>query len=142
MPWLFFRHSLPIADENYPAHLQLAVLWANLGRLPVVLLTWLREFADASQWSLLWLLAALAAVWALRRRRGRALWLLAFGFSQLLVYTVVTVVAPWDVNELLSLTSTRLLLHVLPAAVLLSVMLVGALWTQDQRTLPPAQASP
>ena len=156
VPWLLFRHSLPVADENYPAHLQLAVLWANLGRLPVVLLTWLREFADASQWSLLWLLAAVAAVWALRRRRGRALWLLAFGFSQLLVYTVVTVVAPWDVNELLSLTSTRLLLHVLPAAVLLSVILVGALrqaqgtlsspkgalWTEDQRTRPPAEPSP
>jgi hypothetical protein len=168
VPWLLFRHSLPIADENYPAHLQLGVLWANLGRLPVVLLTWLREFADASQWSLLWLLAAVAAVWAIRGvarlvSPGRAgarppdagarpaspagahapvLWLLAFGFGQLLVYTVVVVVGPWDVTELLTLTSTRLLLHVLPAAVLLSVILVGALWTQDQQTLPPAKASP
>jgi hypothetical protein len=50
--------------------------------------------------------------------------------GQLLVYTVVIVVAPWDVAELLRLTSTRLLLHVLPAAVLLSLILVGALWTE------------
>jgi len=137
VPWLVFQHSLPVTDENYPAHLRLAELWANFGRLPVVVLTWLREFADASQWSLLWLLAAMAACWALFRRKAQGLWLLAFGFGQLLVYTVVYVVAPWDVRELLKLTSTRLLLHVLPVAVLLSLTMVAALWTEDRRTRSP-----
>jgi hypothetical protein len=137
VPWLVFQHSLPVTDENYPAHLRLAELWANLGRLPVVVLTWLRECADASQWSLLWLLAVMAACWALSRRKAQGLWLLAFGFGQLLVYTVVTVVAPWDVTELLKLTSTRLLLHVLPVAVLLSLTMVAALWTEDKRTRSP-----
>ena len=140
MPWLLFQRGLPAVDENYPAQIRFSVLLANAGRLPVIAGAWLRELVDAPRWSILWLLAVVAGVWAAPAKRapGRlrsACWLGAFALGQVVVYTVVYVVAPWDVAELLELTATRLLLHVMPAAVLLCVLVVPKAW-RAQSLLP------
>ena len=138
VPWLLFQGGLAAVDENYPAHVRLSVFIANAGRLPAIGGAWLRELVDASRWSILWLLAAVAGVWAVRRRLRPACWVGAFALGQVLVYTVVYVVAPWDIAELLELTATRLLLHVMPAAVLLCVLVVPKAWhAQSLPSRPP-----
>ena len=144
VPWLLFQGGLAAVDENYPAHVRLSIFIANAGRLPAIGWAWLRELVDASRWSILWLLAAVAGVWAVRsyesydRRLRPACWVGAFALGQVLVYTVVYVVAPGDIAELLELTATRLLLHVMPAAVLLCVLVVPKAWhAQSLPSRPP-----
>jgi len=129
VPWLLFRAGLPATDEDYPSHLRPAVFIANAGRLPTIAWSWLRELADASHWNILWLLAAVAGLRAMGRRLRPARWLAVFALAQLLVYTVVYVVAPWDIADLLELTKTRLLIHVMPAALLLCCLVVPEVWT-------------
>ena len=131
VPWLLFRAGLPATDENYPSHVRLAVFIANAGRLPTIAWTWLRELADASQWSILWLLAVVAGLRAIGRRLRPACWLAAFALAQFLVYTAVYVIAPWDITDLLELTATRLLIHVMPAAVLLCCLVVPEAWSRS-----------
>ena len=133
VPWLLFRAGLPATDENYPSHIRLAVFIANVDRLPTIGWAWLREVADASQWSILWLLAVVAGLWAIGRpasRRAPACWLGAFALAQVLVYTVIYVIAPWDIADLLELTATRLLIHVMPPALLLCCLVVPEAWSR------------
>ena len=127
-PWLLVRAGLPVGDENYPAHLRPSVFVAQAGRLPTIGWAWVRELAEVSRWSILWLLAAVAGLVAVRERMRPGCWLVAFGLGQLALYTVVYVVAPWEVSELLDLTVTRVLLAVLPAAVLLCVLVLPGQW--------------
>ena len=127
LPWLLFLQTLPQTKENYWARAAVGQIIPHLDRLGVILPAWAAEAVQFKNWSGTWLiLAASAAVGARAFMEGstRFLW---FALLQIFaVYVLAYVVTPYDVNHLMSVSLTRLSLHLLPAAILLTGAHLGA----------------
>ncbi len=120
LPWLLWSRNLPRTHE---ASLKNVV--AHLPSLGIIVRAFVGELLKLSDWGGLWLLLVLAAVlgWkALRVPRVLALWtLLALHLG---LYGAAYAATSRDLNNLLTFSLDRVLLHVTPAA----IYLIGYHW--------------
>ena len=123
LPWLVFRQGLPALDENYLAHLSLATVAGNLGRLGVILPGLARRMFLTWDWNGIWALAlmALAFSWY-AGKRAEAVFLWTVLLAHLGLYAMVYLIGPTPPTEAIASSSQRLLLHVLPTGVLIVAM--------------------
>jgi hypothetical protein len=150
LPWMWIRGRIPSIDEDYPRALLALVGLAEpppgagvtnqtptdlsqaLARVPVVLGGFLTSLLHLLRWNLTWIaFGAVVLWWSLRRPRALARHpaspLLALVLAALALYAVILVVTPWNLPSLYGTTIPgRLILHVAPLAILVTVALA---WT-------------
>jgi hypothetical protein len=129
-PWWLWSRGLPHTQENYGSRLTPANLWNDRGRLPAVLQMFKAEFAAWSMGGEVLFIAAAALIgW----RGWRRPWIVAgwfILFTQTAAYVAVHLVTPWQSQELILSTGSRLPLHLLPLAILLA----GMHWSELRRS--------
>ncbi|QDU66967.1 hypothetical protein [Engelhardtia mirabilis] len=149
-PWLAIRGQIPSIDEDYPRALAALAglgepppgagvtnntptdLAGALARLPVVLLGFATSLGHVLRWDLLWVVFGAAAGWWTIRRplalmRHPMLPLLILVVATFAMYAVILLVTPWDLAHLYTTTIPgRLILHVAPLAIVVSMSLLWA----------------
>ena len=119
-PWVVFNHFLPQTYENYPARLNLETFQANMSRMPAVVAEFSLCVSNFWRWGLFWILFAVSACvgWrAITLRPAQVLWTLFV--AHILLYWFVFVVSPFEPHHLATMSLERLLLHAVPAALLI-----------------------
>jgi hypothetical protein len=132
-PWAIFVRGLPGTDENYLSRLTPHEILGNSSRLPTILEAILLEFVNVSNWGVFWIVVFGLAI--LQRRQLARRPIAAVGLLlvlHLLAYIPAYMVTTWKIDELLRVTTDRLLMHAAPAAALL----IGMLWP---RLIPSPQ---
>ncbi|MGA2787599.1 MAG: glycosyltransferase family 39 protein [Verrucomicrobiota bacterium] len=130
--WLFWSRNLPRTHEDYGSKLLSPMLVAHLPRLKEIIPAMLAQTTEFHVWGLLWIMAGMLALlgWrALARPYVLAVWILLG--MQLMVYALAYSVTPWDLTVLMPMTMDRLLLHAVPAVILL------AGWHWSEMETPP-----
>lgn len=123
LPWWLWSRGVPTSYQDFPSRLGSEVILENLARLGVV---GGRYLEDAVQWKsvgglgVLLPLAAAAGFRAFRKPVVQALWLLYLG--QLAVYALVYLIYPGPLEVVMPMIHERMILHTLPAVVLLVAM--------------------
>ena len=118
--WLVWRRGLPHTDEDYGSKLSPAIMAANLFKLGEIIPVMLIQTGAFRSWGLVWLLLGAMTLlgWrALARPHVQAVWILLI--LHLLMYALIYCVTPWDFFTLVVITIDRLLLHAVPAVLLL-----------------------
>jgi hypothetical protein len=123
-PWLVYRHFLPHTHEDYGGKLSsLSTVLNDLPRLHQVLPAYLGHLMEFNTVGGIWLVLV-AAAWAGWRAFGRLpvvlLWFILL--AHLALYAVTFMVTPWELDVLIPMVASKLILHVAPAAVLLIAM--------------------
>ena len=119
--WLIWSWSLPHTHEDYGSKLLSLQLVSHLPALKEIIPRLLFQTTKFHVWGLLWIMAGVMALlgWrALARQYVVAMWIL-LGLH-LMSYALVFCVTPWDLAELMRITINRLLLHTVPAVILLA----------------------
>ena len=119
--WIVWSRNLPRTHEDYGSRLLSPAVVNHLSGLKQIIPTMLVQTTDFHVWGLLWILLPVLALlgWrAFAQRPVLALWIL-LGLH-LMIYALVYCVTPWNLTALIPVTLDRLLLHVLPAVVLLA----------------------
>ena len=119
--WLVWRLNLPHTHEDYGSKLLSSALVTHLPKLKEIIPAMLVQTAEFQVWGLLWIMAVVLALlgWrALARPYVLALWIL-LGLH-LMSYALAYSVTPWDLTVLMPMTMDRLLLHTVPAVMLLA----------------------
>lgn len=139
LPWWLWSHDIPKIFENYGARLRPGNVMENVGRLSLILPEFFRRIWALEPWGIFWLLLMALAVLGFRGFRMdviRALWLLLA--LHVALYVVVFVVTPWNVIQLMDSILDRILLHTVPAAVLL----IGYHWEALIKSRAPNEKNP
>jgi hypothetical protein len=121
LAWAWWSSDIPRTHEDYAARLRPATLWANRERLGPILSAFAGRIVAWNQWGLLWLLLGTATALGWRQARSRAVqvvWVLLALHG--LMYGIAFLVTPWELQVLLDNSLDRLLLHLLPAVILLT----------------------
>jgi hypothetical protein len=126
LPWVIYSWGLPRTDEDYAGNLNIHGILSHVGRLPGILGAIGQEMIACPDWGLFWLLAAGLAIVQRRRFARPAVAIIgAMLVLHLLAYIPpLMVVTSWNIDELLGVTTDRLLMHAAPAA----AILIGLLW--------------
>jgi hypothetical protein len=126
LPWVIYSWGLPRTDENYLGNLTVHAIISNARRIPAILGALAVEMINWQDWGLFWVVVVSMAI-VQRRRLGRpivgAVGVL-LGLHLLAYFPPLMVVRSWNLNELLGVTTDRLLMHAAPAA----AILIGLLW--------------
>lgn len=136
-PWLIWSMGVPHLNENYHSQLTIPNIIKNTGRLSVILPALVNHIIDIELWGVLWFMLVLMAIMGFRaimRPEGIVLWSLII--LHLGLYTVIYVVTPWNVAELINASMARLLIHLAPTVALLTAVHWGAMQEQNQEQLP------
>lgn len=129
--WILWRAGLPHTHDDYASRLKVPIIIGNLNRIGAVLGSWKDAFIGAHSFGWLWMILPILAALGFRAfasREAMVLWALLV--LHLLLYMLVYVITDWDVRELLSVTSQRLLLHATP----LAMMLLAVHWSAVGRS--------
>ena len=98
---------------------------SNLGRLGTILTGMGRELIDWQDWGLLWVIVLGLAAAERRRFKDRAIATIGILLIlHLLAYVPPLMVTNWKLEELLAVSTDRLMMHVAPVG----AILIGALW--------------
>ena len=119
--WIVWSRNLPRTHEDYGSRLLSPAVVNHLSGLKQIIPTMLVQTTDFHVWGLLWIMLPVLALlgWrAFAQRPVLALWIL-LGLH-LMIYALVYSVTPWNLTVLIPVTLDRLLLHVLPAVMLLA----------------------
>jgi hypothetical protein len=120
-PWLIYRRHLPHTHEDYGGRLtNIPLLLNNLPKAFSILGRFLAHMLRVNIAGVVWPLLVIFAIigWrAFRRIEVRLLWLLLI--LHLAIYVMTFMVTPWDLSILIPMVGPRLLMHAIPAAVLL-----------------------
>lgn len=137
-PWLLVRGAIPAIDEAYPERVSALVTageglerWRTVASgllrcfVPVPLGELARPELPLLRWGLMWVVALAALGWRLARPRQLlrhpALAALLFVAGGTLLFTLVLLATPWDLDVLFNtLIPDRLVLHLAPAGCLLA----------------------
>jgi 4-amino-4-deoxy-L-arabinose transferase-like glycosyltransferase len=125
LPWILYSWGLPRTDEDYAGRFASTQIFSNLSRLGTILAGFGKELIDWEDWGLFWVIAVGLAL--AERRRFRNPQVAAIGVLLVLhvaAYVPAFLVTNWRLEELLSVTLDRLLMHAAPAA----AILIGVLW--------------
>ncbi|HEX4053659.1 MAG TPA: glycosyltransferase family 39 protein [Tepidisphaeraceae bacterium] len=126
LPWVLYSWGLPRTDEDYAGNLTVHGIVSNVGRLPAILRAMGLEMLNWQDWGLFWLVTAGLAIVQRRRFANPAAAVIGgLLVLHLLAYVPALMVARnWNIDELLTVTMDRLLMHAAPAA----AILIGLLW--------------
>ncbi len=127
LPWLWFRDQLPNLNENYPAQLSLNRFIEHIDRLPVILKSFFLHGISLQYWNGMWLLLVVSTVVQGTHRFTASellLWFLLIGHA--IIYVIIYVVTPSEVENLIPVTMDRLQIHMSPSAILL----IGYYWAE------------
>jgi hypothetical protein len=122
--WKWLARDMPVAPgEDYVSGGILAVLAANLERLPTILARLGAEFMTWRLWGLAWLAVPVALGLGLLRRAPRSFWLLALWLASGLSLVVAAYIATgWKNNNyttLMEVSLARLIAHHVPLVFLM-----------------------
>jgi hypothetical protein len=121
-PWLVLRMGLPHINEDYVAQFRLATLASNAGRLRITLKYLVATMSRTDLWGPLWYVALAALAIGLRGPNRRALVALtALLAGHFTANVLAYLVASWPIEDLLSASIHRVVLHMMPGAVLILV---------------------
>lgn len=128
--WKWLARDMPVAPgEDYVSGGILAVLAANLERLPTILERLGAEFLTWRLWGLAWLAVPVALALGLARRAPRGFWLLALWLAAGIALVVAAYVATgWKDNNysvLMEVSLARLIAHHVPLAFLMWAYLLA-----------------
>ncbi|MGD0542288.1 MAG: glycosyltransferase family 39 protein [Tepidisphaeraceae bacterium] len=142
LPWLAFSWGLPRTDEDYAASLSVHAVLSNVGRLPAILGALGLEMADWQNWGFFWLVTAVLAIVQRRRFATSAAAIIGtlLGLHLLAYLPPLMVVKTWNLDELLAVTTDRLLMHAAPAAAILIGLLLPK-WAGGTERNPAAKNS-
>jgi hypothetical protein len=127
LPWIIFSWGLPRTDEDYAGRLNLHGIISNLHRLPAIFAGFGMEMTRCWDWGLFWLIALGLTITERAKFRHRAVAVIGVLLVlHLLAYMPPLMVTNWKLQELLDVSSDRLLMHAAPAA----AILIGLLWPQ------------
>jgi Dolichyl-phosphate-mannose-protein mannosyltransferase len=127
LPWIIFSWGLPRTDENYAGRLNIHGIISNIPRLPTIFAGFAVEMARCWDWGLFWLIALGLTITERSKFRHRAVALIGILLVlHLLAYIPPLMVTNWKLQELLDVSSDRLLMHATPAA----AILIGLLWPE------------
>lgn len=137
-PWLFVRAGLPrFLDEDYTRHLNVRDISAGLARLPIIAQYFGAEALNVRNWGLVWILAIPSACMAWRNGNRESRFISVVISLQAASYVAVFVITPDDLAWQMSVSLSRLFLHVLPlAAVLVSIQAVDGVRIMDKDQKP------
>ena len=125
LPWIVYTWGLPRTDEDYGGRLNPHEILSNLGRLGTILTGMGRELIDWQDWGLLWVIVLGLAAAERRRFKDRAIATIGILLIlHLLAYVPPLMVTNWKLEELLAVSTDRLMMHVAPVG----AILIGALW--------------
>ena len=115
-PWYYYRSRLPQIEEDYFSLLTLPHIVAGMERLVFIIPSFLREFLlKPHLWSLLGVCLAFAfgtsPARALRGPHSVFLWI-AFFYGVLIA--LVYLITPWQIEQIIPLSLTRLLMPLVP----------------------------
>ena len=115
-PWFLYQAQLPVVDEDFVKLLTVQNLIGGLTRLPYIVRSLVKEmFFKPHLWSLLGISATLVFLRSpsnlLRSRFSIFLWIPVL---YLAVLCLIFIVTPWQLEDLLPVSLTRLLMHVAP----------------------------
>jgi hypothetical protein len=114
-PWFVWRARVPQLAEDYAARIGPGNALAHAERLPEILTRTGSYMLVPEDWLLVWPLVALACAIGIGRLAGRPLvFLFLCAQLPLAVYAYVYAVTPWELADLMEVSASRLLLHVLP----------------------------
>jgi len=125
LPWILYSWGMPRTDEDYAGRFATLQIFSSFGRLGEILTGFGKELIDWEDWGLFWVIVAGLAL--AERRRFKNPQVAAIGILlalHLIAYVPAFLVTNWKLNELLSVTLDRLLMHAAPAA----AILIGVLW--------------
>jgi hypothetical protein len=137
LPWILFRNTLPVWDENYPGHLRATHFQDNLARIPIIVKGFCSRTLASPQWNGLWHVLILLVILAPKRAcepRTLVLWAVLLG--QVGAYSVAYLIGPIDPADLLTTTGDRLLNHLLPVTLLVIGQLLPGAPEPTFRPLP------
>jgi hypothetical protein len=137
--WLFWSSSLPRTHEDYGSKLLSTSVAAQLPKLQQIIPAMAVQAAEFRSWGLLWVLTGVMALLGWRvfaRRYVLAVWIL-LGLH-LMSYALAYSVTPWDLSVLMPMTLDRLLLHTVPAVILLA----GWHWAEVESSHPVSRIQP
>lgn len=120
LPWWHYRSQLPLNEEDFIRLLTPANLIAGMDRFPYILKSFAREFILRPQlWSVLapcLMLAFCASPGrAIRRPHSVLLWI---GSLYCVLLVMIYLVIPWQLEELIPVSLTRLLMPLTPTLIL------------------------
>lgn len=121
LPWFRYIHYLPRTDENYSQRLNPSEIISHIDRIPAILGGMAANAVDLQTWGIFWFVLIAVTIFQWKRILSRpilTLWILLL--LQLVPYLAAyMVVSNWNLDELLSVSAGRLLMHLTPAAALL-----------------------
>jgi len=129
-PWFLTRHILPKRfDEDYPSRVRLRIIREGSGRVPEILNRILREFLRLENWGLFWPLGLLSVILAckVKLKRPEKYLLLILGLH-ISLYIFIYMITPWPLQELMKITLSRLLMHLVPLCLILFSGLFFKAW--------------
>jgi hypothetical protein len=128
LPWIVFSWGLPRTDEDYAGNLNVGSIISNIGRVPRILGAIVVEMVDWQYWGLFWFVTLFLVVVQRRRfaRPAVAIVGVLLGLHLLAYLPPLMVVTGWNLDELLAVTTDRLLMHAAPAAAILIGLLLPA----------------
>jgi len=131
LPWLIWSNDIPRTEEDYPAHLRLSEIVGNVSRIPIILTEFAREVVNIWRYGLIWLILIVSAVIRWRSFCDRTtLTTSSLLLLHLATYFLIFLVTPWEISELLSVASDRLVLHIIPLGGLLIALLFSS-WIKE-----------
>jgi hypothetical protein len=128
LPWVAYSWGLPRTDEDYAGNLTVHGIISNIGRVPRILGAIFVEMVDWQYWGLFWFVTLILVVVQRRRFACPAVAIIGVLLAlHLLAYLPpLMVVTSWNLDELLAVTTDRLLMHAAPAAAILIGLLLPA----------------
>ena len=119
-PWLLLSMGMPtfVEDENYPGHLTIATVIANIPRTPTILSSFYLEFMDIRRWNIFWILFSVAVIGGFKFViKSLIKYLFLILILDFCLFVLVYIITPWNVKELISCSITRLVIQITPIAV-------------------------
>ena len=119
-PWLLLSMGMPtfVEDENYPGHLTIATVIANIPRTPTILSSFYLEFMDIRRWNIFWILFSVAVIGGFKFViKSLIKYLFLILILDFCLFVLVYIITPWNVKELISCSMTRLVIQITPIAV-------------------------
>ncbi|MBI5560888.1 MAG: hypothetical protein HY883_06400 [Deltaproteobacteria bacterium] len=127
-PWLVYKVYLNITSE-YAGNMKIAAVRSNINRLPFILAGMkYNMFGNIALYNFTWYGYALTSLMNWRGFfRNRLIFLHAMLFLQFGAYIFVYIISPSDINWQISTSLDRLILHMVPFALLIAAINTGIL---------------
>ncbi len=117
--WLGYGNSLGFVNENFNfSMISLKTFSSGLNRIPLILYEYQKHVFGFKKWNIIWIvLLVLLAARFKKSVKDDAFYITAVIFMFFIGYSLVYIISTMDFNFLLTKTSSRFLLHILPVCI-------------------------